>query len=142
MKLVNYNQVDPMFPSTFGSMFDKFFNESLGAVSRQFSPAVDIAEDESSYEIQVAVPGMKKQDFKVDLTDGRLTISGERKVEEKKEGKNFLSCETQFGSFSRSFYVPETVVVEQIQAVYESGILRLVLPMAEKKVNKASIEVK
>ena len=59
---------------------------------------------------------MKKSDFNIDLTEGRLTISGERKIEEKKEGKNYHSIETHFGSFSRSFYLPENVLSEKIEA--------------------------
>lgn len=142
MKLTKYNQLDPLFPSDFGGLVERFFNESLGNENRKFNPAVDISEDEEQFEIQIAVPGMKKQDFHVDLTDGRLTISGERKIEEKKEGKNYHSLETQYGSFSRAFYVPDNVNPEKIQAVYEDGILKILLPKAEKKVNKASIEVK
>lgn len=142
MKLSKYNRLDPLFPSDFGGLVERLFNESLGNENRRFNPAVDISEDEEQFEIQVAVPGMKKQDFHVDLTDGRLTISGERKIEEKKEGKNYHSLETQYGSFSRAFYVPDNVNPEKIQAVYEDGILKIFLPKAEKKVNKASIEVK
>ncbi|WP_332911192.1 Hsp20/alpha crystallin family protein [Algoriphagus boritolerans] len=89
MKLVRYNQLDPTLPNTFSGMLDRFFNDSVNASMKQFSPAVDIAEDEKSYEIHVSVPGMKKSDFKIDLVDGKLTISGERKLEEKKEGKKF-----------------------------------------------------
>ncbi|WP_111670566.1 Hsp20/alpha crystallin family protein [Algoriphagus litoralis] len=142
MKLVRYNQLDPQMPTTFSGMLDRFFNDSVGANLKQFSPAVDIAEDDKSYEIHVAVPGMKKSDFKIDLLDGKLIISGERKLEEKKEGKNFHSIETQFGSFRRSFFIPEDVMEDQVEAVYADGFLKLVLPKKEKKVNKATIEVK
>lgn len=142
MKLVRYNQLDPQVPASFSGMLDRFFNDSFGAALKQFNPAVDIAEDEKSYEIQVAVPGVKKQDFKIDLIDGKLTISGERKMEEKKEGKNFHSLETQYGSFSRSFFIPEDVKEDKVGATYEDGLLKLTLPKKEKKVSKASIEVK
>lgn len=142
MKLVRYNQFEPAYPSTFGSLLDKLFNESLAQTTKQFTPAVDISEDEKQYEIHVSVPGMKKSDFQLDLTEGRLTISGERKMEEKKESKNFHSIETHFGSFSRSFYVPETISMENISAVYEDGLLKVVLPKTEKKVNNLKIEVK
>jgi HSP20 family protein len=142
MKLVRYNQLDPQVPASFSGMLDRFFNDSFGAALKQFNPAVDIAEDEKSYEIHVAVPGVKKQDFKIDLIDGKLTISGERKMEEKKEGKNFHSLETQYGSFSRSFFIPEDVKSDQVEATYEDGLLKLTLPKKEKKVSKASIEVK
>lgn len=142
MRLEKYNQLDPLFPSSFTGVLDKLFNESFKTSNRHFNPAVDIAEDEKNFEIQVAIPGMNKSDFKVDFTDGRLTISGERKIEEKKDGKNYHSVETQYGSFSRSFFVPDTVLSEQIEAAYENGVLKITLPKAEKKVIKAAIEVK
>ncbi len=142
MKLVRYNQLDPQVPASFSGMLDRFFNDSLGGALKQFNPAVDIAEDEKSYEIHVAVPGVKKQDFKIDLVDGKLTISGERKMEENRDGKNFHSLETHYGSFNRSFFMPEDVKEDQVEASYEDGLLKLILPKKEKKVSKASIEVK
>ena len=142
MKLVKYNQLDPAYPATFSTLLDRFFNDSIGQNLKKFTPAVDIAEDESKYEMHVSVPGMKKTDFNLDLTEGRLTVSGERKLEEKKEGKNFHSLETHYGSFSRSFYLPDDVNSESIEAVYEDGLLKINLPKAEKKINKAKIEVK
>lgn len=142
MKLVRYNQLEPQIPATFSGMLDRFFSDSVGASLKQFNPAIDIAEDEKSYEIHVAVAGMKKSDFKIELIDGKLTISGERKLEEKKEGKNFHSIETQYGAFRRSFFMPEDVLEDQVDASYEDGILKLVLPKKEKKLNKATIEVK
>jgi HSP20 family protein len=142
MKLARYNQLDSQFPSSFSGMLDRFFSDSMSAALKQFTPAVDIAEDERSYEIHVTVPGMKKSDFKISLTDGKLTISGERKLEDKREGKNFHSLESQFGAFSRSFFLPEDVLTEQIEATYENGILQLTLPKREKKISKSTIEVK
>lgn len=142
MKLAKYNQLDPQVPASFSGMLDRFFNDSFGVALKQFNPAVDIAEDEKSYEIHVAVPGVKKQDFKIDLVDGKLTISGERKLEEKKDGKNYHSLETQYGSFSRSFFIPEDVKEDKVEATYEDGLLKLNLPKNEKKISKASIEVK
>ncbi len=142
MKLIRYNHLDPQFPSTFSGMLDKFFNESLNHGAKSFSPAVDITEDENGFEIQVAVPGAQKKDFKVDLTDGKLTVSGERRLEEKREGKNFHSIETQYGSFSRSFFLPDNVLEEKIEASYEDGLLKIMLPKTEKKLAKAAIEVK
>ncbi len=103
---------------------------------------MDVSEDDKSYEIQLAVPGAQKKDFHVDLTDGKLTVSGERKFEERKEGKNFHSVETQYGSFSRSFFLPEDVNTDQIEADYADGILKINLPKTEKKVSKAAIEIK
>lgn len=142
MKLVRYNHLDSQVPAGFNTVLDRLFADSLGSPSKQFSPAVDISEDEKSYEIQLALPGMKKADFKIDLVDRKLTISGERKREEKKEGKNFHSLETQYGAFKRSFFVPEDVIEDSVEASYEDGLLSLVLPKKEKKISKATIEVK
>lgn len=142
MKLVKYNQLEPNYPASFSNLLDRFFNDSIGQNIKQFTPAVDISEDENHYEIHVSVPGMKKSDFNLELNDGRLTISGERKMEEKKEGKNFHSLETHYGSFSRSFYLPENVKEDGIAASYEDGLLKVSLPKEEKKVNKSKIEVK
>lgn len=142
MRLLKYNHPEPQIPTTFSGMLDRFFHETVQTAQRQFIPAVDVAEDEKSYEIYVAVPGVKKSDFKIDLTEGRLTISGERKSEDKKEGKNFHSIETQYGAFKRSFYVPDDVNAESVDAFYENGVLRLTLPKKEKKVTKSIIEVR
>lgn len=142
MRLLKYNHPEPQIPTTFSGMLDRFFQETVQTAQRQFIPAVDVAEDEKSYEIYVAVPGVKKSDFKIDLTEGRLTISGERKSEDKKEGKNFHSIETQYGAFKRSFYVPDDVNAESVDAFYENGVLRLTLPKKEKKVTKSIIEVR
>lgn len=142
MRLAKYNQPESTYPATFSNLLDRFFNDSIGQNIKQFTPAVDISEDENQFEIQVSVPGMKKEDFNLEITDGRLTISGERKMEEKKEGKNFHSLETHYGSFSRSFYLPDNVKVEGIVASYEDGLLKVNLPKQEKKENKSKIEVK
>lgn len=142
MRLVKYNHFEPQIPTSFSGMLDRFFNDTVNAAQRLFVPAVDIAEDEKSYEIHLAVPGVKKSDFKIDLTEGRLTISGERKTVEKNEGKNFHALETQYGVFKRSFYLPDDVNVEAIDAIYEDGVLKLTLPKKEKKVTKSIIEVR
>jgi HSP20 family protein len=142
MKLVRYNHLDSQFPASFSGMLDRFFTESMSVALKQFTPAVDIVEDEKSYEIHLAVPGVVKTDFKINIVDGKLTVSGERKVAEKKEGKIFHTIETQYGSFSRSFFLPEEVLADEIEAFYENGILRLALPKREKKLAKAVIEVK
>jgi HSP20 family protein len=84
---------------------------------------------------------MKKDDFKIDLNDNILTVSGERKFKnEKKEGE-YYSVETQYGSFSRSFNLPENVDAHKIDAKYVDGILQISLPKDEKKILKQTIKV-
>ena len=142
MKLVTKNQLNPLYSSSFSNVLDKFFNEPSGISEKSFSPAVDIVEDAKSFEIHVAVPGGKKKDFNVEFVDGKLTISGERKLEEKVEGKNYHSIESQFGVFKRSFFLPEGILADAIEATYEDGLLKIYIPKKEKIAIKSAIEVK
>ncbi|WP_215224392.1 Hsp20/alpha crystallin family protein [Echinicola shivajiensis] len=142
MKLVRYNNFEPNYPSSFSGLLDKFFNESVNAEASRFIPSVDISEDGNNYELELSIPGVKKEDFNISLEDGKLTISGERKHKEKKEGKNYHSVQSQYGSFSKSFFLPDDVSPEKIEAKYEDGILHVLIPKTEKKVVKSTIEVK
>jgi len=142
MTLVKYSDFNGM-PTTFSSLLDKFFNESVNSSRLQnFRPGVDIVETDKSYEIQLAAPGMNKEDFVLDINDGVLIISGERKFEKKEEGKNFHSIETQYGKFSRTFNLPDHVVASKINATYTNGILSIDIPKDEKKTLKTSVKVK
>lgn len=145
MSIVRYNStLNDFVPTTFSNLIDKFFNESLsrqGGSAYSFVPKVDIIETEKAFELQVAVPGMNKEDFKIDLNDNFLTISGERKFTSEKETNNFRSIETQYGTFSRSFAMPENVDAGKISASYTNGILNLVIPKDEKKTLKTTIKV-
>ncbi|MFZ6665464.1 Hsp20/alpha crystallin family protein [Peijinzhouia sedimentorum] len=126
------------------SFLERFFEDTnLMTSSRgSFIPKVDIAETEKEFEIQVAVPGLEKSDFQIAIEEDRLIVSGERKLKEEKKEKNYHSIETHYGSFSRSFYIPENVDKAAIEATYEGGILRLSLPKDEKKNVKKLVEVK
>ncbi len=141
MSIIRYNPND-FVPSTFSNLVDRFFNESMarngGSV---FSPKVDVIENENSYEVHLAVPGVSKDDFKVEVNDNYLTVSGERKFTNEKKDKNYHSVETQYGSFSRSFTLPENVDGIKINAKYNNGILELTIPKDEKKVLKQTIKV-
>lgn len=98
-------------------------------------------ETDMVYEIQFAVPGLSKDDFKIELNDNYLTVSGERKISSEKKEQNFHSIETQYGSFSRSFNLPENVDASKINAKYNNGILELSIPKDEKKALKQTIKV-
>lgn len=144
MALIRYNNpFNDFTPVTFGSVIEKFFNENPGNErANAFVPQVDVAETDQRFEISVAVPGLKREDIKINLEEGKLIISGERKLEKEEKGKNFLTRETRFGSFSRSFYLPDNVDAEKIEASYNEGILNIFVPKDEKKVMKKLIEVK
>jgi HSP20 family protein len=145
MSIVRYNStLNDFVPTTFSNLIDRFFNESLsrqGGSAYSFVPRVDIVENEKSFELHVAVPGMNKEEFKIDLNDNFLTVSGERKFTKEKKENNFHSIETQYGSFSRSFALPENVDASKINAKYENGILEINVPKDEKKTLKTSIKV-
>lgn len=142
MALSRYNGMQENMPNTFSSMLDRFFNESVN--SRNFSgftPHVDACETEKGYEIEVSLPGVKREDINIDFQEGRLTITGERRLEKKEEGRRFHMLETQYGSFSRSFYLPDKVNPDQISASFENGVLLVSVPKDEHKTMKRQINI-
>lgn len=141
MNLIRYNTADYV-PATFSSLIDRFFNDNLTrSGGSMFQPRVDIVENDHAYELHVAVPGMNKEDFQIEMKDNFLTVSGERKFSNEKKEANWHSIETQFGSFSRSFSLPENVDASKITAKYTNGILEVSIPKDEKKALKATIKV-
>ena len=141
MSIIRYN-TNEYVPTTFSNLVDKFFNESLArSGGSSFVPKVDIVENTDSFEIHLAVPGLNKEDFKIELNDNYLTVSGERKFTNEKKERTFHSIETHYGSFSRSFSLPENVDGTKINAKYNNGILELTIPKDEKKALKQTIKV-
>ena len=145
MSLIRYNSaLNDYTPTAFSNLIDRFFSESAarsGGSAYSFVPRVDIFEEDNAFEIHVAVAGMKKDDFKIDLNDNFLTISGERKFSREKKENNFRSIETQHGTFSRSFTLPENVDASKIAAKYNDGILEITIPKDAKKALKQTIKV-
>ncbi len=141
MSIIKYNTTD-YAPATFSSLIDRFFNDSLTRSGESsFLPRVDIVENEKTYELHVAVPGMNKEDFQIEMKDNFLTVSGERKFANEKKESNWHTIETQFGSFSRSFTLPENADASKIGARYNNGILEVSIPKDEKKALKQTIKV-
>lgn len=120
---------------------DEFFRRSGGELFSMKFPAVNIVEKEKDFMVEVAVPGFKKDDFKVKIEENMLTIEAE--VEETKEESdiNYTRKEFSHQSFSRSFRLPENVKEDQIKAVYEEGMLKLTLPKSKTE-EKAVKEIK
>ena len=141
MSTIRYRTND-FVPTSFSALVDQFFNDTDGRTGGStFRPKTDVAETGKDYEIHLAMPGMKKEDFKLEVNEHLLTISGVRKLNEENKEKNFRTVETHYGAFSRSFRVPENVDKEKISAIYNNGILEVTLPKDEKKLLKASIKV-
>jgi HSP20 family protein len=114
------------------------------AGNNQTLPAVNVKENENEYLIDVAAPGLKKNDFKINYENGRLTISSEKKEERQgKKSDKMTRCEFSYQSFQRSFSVPENIVdAEKITAKYDEGILHVALPKREEVKPKPPKEIK
>ncbi|MCH2450152.1 MAG: Hsp20/alpha crystallin family protein [Gracilimonas sp.] len=137
MALIKYSRPNVDLQSkNFSDILDEFFNESLNYRRDSFMPSVDISETETNFEVSVALPGMNKEDINVDLDNSRLSISGERTFEEEEEGKNYHQVESKFGSFNRSFQLPDSIDEESIEAKYENGVLTITIAKNEEKVKK------
>lgn len=127
------------FSNQFPTLFDRFFDNDLFDWSnKNFSltnttlPAVNIMEDDNSYQVEMAAPSLNKDDFKIELNNDVLTISSEKKTEnETKEGQRYTRKEFSYQSFSRSFTLPDSVDNDKIKAKYENGVLRVIIPKRE-----------
>ena len=112
-----------------------------GAQSGAWSPMVDIEETELNYLIRAELPGLSKKKVKVVVEDGVLTLSGERDLERKVEGKTFHHIERSHGTFTRSFTLPENADAESVSANYKDGLLEIRVAKCEEALPK-SIEVR
>jgi len=121
-----------LYPSVFNQLFNRElvdWNNAGFSADDTTLPAVNILEDENKIQIEVAAPGMKKEDFKIDLDQNRLTISADVTTENSETGERYSRKEFSYRSFRRLFNVPvETINGDQIQAAYKDGILLLTLP--------------
>lgn len=126
----------PVFDRFFDDFFvkDFFENDWKPAWGERFStPAVNVKENENGFELEVAAPGFDKKDFNIEVDNGVLTISSEKKEEkEEKDDKKYTRKEFHYASFKRTFRLPENIVEdEKINAKYEDGILKLFVPKKE-----------
>ncbi|MFW6210624.1 MAG: Hsp20/alpha crystallin family protein [bacterium] len=132
MKLAKRN-TEPQKRDVFADFFDEFFTSDLP--SSKLSPAVDIVENNDNYMVKADLPGMKQEDIKIEVDDGVLRITGERKHEETKddEKRKYHYYERSYGSFERRFMLPKDIDTEKIDAKYENGELSLTIPKTEAK---------
>ncbi|RAJ09208.1 Hsp20/alpha crystallin family protein [Arenibacter echinorum] len=133
MSLVKRNNV--MFPSLMNEILRP---DWFGGVDnfKQSVPAANVKETESEYVLELAIPGRKKEDFNVEIDNEILTISSEVKSEENKEDDGYTRREFTFSSFKRVFSLPETISLDKINATYEDGILKFILPKKEEALPK------
>ena len=145
MTLVKFNDnrnntLLPGFNDVFESIFnDTFFSDRM--ITRV--PAVNISETEDNYHVELAAPGLKKEDFKLNLERNQLSISVEQQSEQNDQQKNYSKREYSYSSFVRSFTLPDSADHGQIEASYTDGILRIdIAKREEAKAVRRQIEIK
>ena len=121
-----------------GSFFDTNGGSLIDTLNPVTMPAVNISENKERFEVTLAAPGMKKDDFNIDVDGNTLTISAETKEEKELKDDRYTRKEYSYSSFSRSFSLPDGVNKEKIDASYENGILKLSLPKTEEAKKAAS----
>ena len=129
------NEIDRLFDGFFGSPFRGMER------STEFAPRVNITESDDAIKMTFEIAGMNKDDIKITLNDGVLTVSGSREFKNEESDQGFVRSEIRTGSFSRSFTLPDTINTDQISADYKSGLLTLNLAKLE-EVKPKEIEVK
>lgn len=130
MKPSLYANYSPMFRG----FFDDFFRpvrEGQSEDNFMTMPAVNIKESDGNFHLEVASPGLKKEDFKIDVEKGVLTISAEKDHSEETKEDNYTRREFRYASFKRSFQLPEGIKEEDIKATYQDGVLMIDLPKME-----------
>lgn len=126
MSLIKWNPERRLFPINW--MEDFFADNFKPAVNGISIPAVNISENKTAYKLNVAAPGFKKEDFKLEVQNGYLVISAETKEETEDKDEKYTRQEYSYNSFSRSFSLPEQIKEEDIAAQYEDGLLKVTIP--------------
>ncbi|MDY6904288.1 MAG: Hsp20/alpha crystallin family protein [Thermodesulfobacteriota bacterium] len=115
----------------FDRLFDSFGLPALTEWESNWVPSIDVSETENQYVVKAELPGLRKEDIDISMTDGILTLKGEKKQEKKDENENYHLTESYYGSFSRSLRLPEDASVEKVDATYNDGILTVSVPKSE-----------
>lgn len=138
-ELENFEQ---RLASRFGRMLGRPEGEGTEAITMaEWAPLVDISEDEKEFLVKAELPGMKKEEIKVTVDNGVLTVSGERKSEKEEKTKKYHRVERSYGKFERSFTLPDKVESGKVNAEFKDGVLLVHLPKSE-KANGSAKEVK
>jgi HSP20 family protein len=120
-------RIDPFreFATFFGNFAEPNGKDKL--TTGNFVPPVDVYEDEQNLTLKLEIPGVEESDLNVSVENETLTVQGERKFEKEEKEENFHRIERRYGSFSRTFKLPNTVDAEKVEASYEKGILKITL---------------
>jgi HSP20 family protein len=141
MSLIRYNprSLTPWFD--LDRVFADFEPSAAPTRERAWAPAVDIYEDEKEITLNADLPDMDEKNIDVRVEDGQLTMRGERKIEKDEKKENYHRVERRYGSFVRTFGLPDTVDPDGIKAKYDKGVLRVTLPKREKPDTSRVIKV-
>ena len=135
-----FSSVQDRLNRLFNASFNEGRDESLATSS--FAPAVDVYEDEHNVTLMIEVPGIDEKDIDVRIENNTLTVHGERKFEKEEKEENYRRVERQYGSFTRSFTLPNTVDHENVGANYDKGVLKIKLAKkAEAKPKQIKVNV-
>lgn len=135
MRLIRYNPNNYFW----GNAFDNFFNNSAYKTERTnaWHPPVDLHEHDDHVELQIELPGLKKEDISVRIEDGILTIEGERKLEKENNEGSYFRRERTYGKFKRSFTLSENILIDDVNADFKDGVLNLHL---KKEIRKDEVK--
>ena len=136
---INRNYVPAYWDDFFN---DRVFNTNHNVQRKNTSPAVNISEADKDFKIELAVPGLSKNDFNIEVENDVLTISSVEKEHKEEKMPNYTRREFNFNSFKRSFELPETIDQDQIKASHKDGVLSITLVKKEEEVQKAPKQIK
>jgi HSP20 family protein len=124
-------RVNNNLPGLFEGLLGRDFNEFLGTDVAVTLPAVNVLESKDDFRIEVAAPGLKKENFKLNVNQNRLTIASEVEIEQEQKQEKYTRREFSYQSFQRSFTLPQAVDTDKIAATYVDGVLLITLPKRE-----------
>ena len=128
-----------------GDLFDRFFDDwdlpALFSEKSEWNPAFDITENDKEFAVTAELPGIDIKDVEISISDGVLSVKGEKKHETEEKNEGYHRIERRYGSFHRSFRIPGKVEPDKVDASYKDGILKVLLPKAEETETK-KIEIK
>jgi len=149
MNLVKWNpfreleDVSNRLNSIFGRLPARAESDQEMLAMSDWTPSVDISETDTAYLVKGEIPGVKKEDVKVTIEDGMITMRGERKQENEEKNQKFHRIERSYGSFMRSFRIPDDADESSVKAEFKDGMISVTLPKSEKAKSKTKeIEIK
>jgi HSP20 family protein len=134
--LMSLRDFDKWFDEVLPRPFTPFFSRLRMGAEESLMPEVDMFESNGNLILKAELPGLKKEDIEVTLTDGSITISGEKKQEDEIKRKDYYKLERSYGSFCRTFSLPMEVKGDKVKSTFKDGVLEVVMPKSEEAKNR------